>query len=646
MTETTLDARQKSRDDGTPNVTQQPAAASASSSSATSTTTAAAKRGRAKRSLGHKESLRPLKITRRQPQVDPHSHLDREGHIFVEEGTENVYDTVLFQNGDSKDLYCIMQLIEVGGADSSSKKYIVYTRNGIVGEKGQITVRDFKSQQKAKDEFEKRFTDRTTYRWRDRQHSFEEHLSHSTIPSSSQYSHADLTFTDPISLWQSDVSHLPRTDQTTTTTTTTRQQQQQPEKIHPKHVVERDEPQEEPVVHDTSTTTASTAVEAEASSPMQLEQDESDGETTLPAKEPALDSLVLDLITLISNTDTFSRELQDLGLDLEKVKMDQLSKAPVMDTIAILAKIEDSITALKTAEARHETKLHNSLAQQSKRFYERVSHVGVDPNTVISSESMLKDELDLIDTMCDVRKAMCMITSKKLAGFTKEMGIYRQLRYILTPLPKETPEYSTIQSYASNTGRRMAAPYELEIKEIFRLVDRDDTQQIAPLGNKQLLWYVGNQRISSMLRLLSEGPTIPSPRYPRSGFPFGRGVYFSDVITKSANNCCTSHQHPTGFVLLCEVELGNPHIMYNRPDNPSISLPENCHSVWAKGKTAPDMTESQKIDDAIVPLGQLRKQPDVPENSPLLYNEYIIYNPKQAVPKYLLKLNFKFTMKL
>jgi poly [ADP-ribose] polymerase len=38
---------------------------------------------------------------------------------------------------------------------------------------------------------------------------------------------------------------------------------------------------------------------------------------------------------------------------------------------------------------------------------------------------------------------------------------------------------------------------------------------------------------------------------------FGKGIYFADMVSKSANYCHTSKDNPTGLLLLCEVALGN-----------------------------------------------------------------------------------------
>lgn len=45
--------------------------------------------------------------------------------------------------------------------------------------------------------------------------------------------------------------------------------------------------------------------------------------------------------------------------------------------------------------------------------------------------------------------------------------------------------------------------------------------------------------------------------YFQTGYMFGKGVYFADMVSKSANYCRTSKGDPKGLMLLCEVALGN-----------------------------------------------------------------------------------------
>ena len=41
------------------------------------------------------------------------------------------------------------------------------------------------------------------------------------------------------------------------------------------------------------------------------------------------------------------------------------------------------------------------------------------------------------------------------------------------------------------------------------------------------------------------------------GYMFGKGIYFADMVSKSANYCVASKSNPVGLLLLCDVALGN-----------------------------------------------------------------------------------------
>lgn len=43
---------------------------------------------------------------------------------------------------------------------------------------------------------------------------------------------------------------------------------------------------------------------------------------------------------------------------------------------------------------------------------------------------------------------------------------------------------------------------------------------------------------------------------------FGKGVYFADMVSKSANYCRTSKTDNIGVLLLCEVALGDMYVFY------------------------------------------------------------------------------------
>lgn len=154
-----------------------------------------------------------------------------------------------------------------------------------------------------------------------------------------------------------------------------------------------------------------------------------------------------------------------------------------------------------------------------------------------------------------------------------------------------------------------------------------------------LLWH--GSRLTNFVGILSQGLRIAPPEAPVTGYMFGKGVYFADMCSKSANYCFTSKLNPTGLMLLCEVALGEYSDKYYA-DYYAANLPVGKSSTRGRGKTAPPESSYVTIyDDVKVPLGEGADQvfPNG-QRSSLLYNEFIVYDIKQIKMKYLLRLEF------
>ena len=74
-----------------------------------------------------------------------------------------------------------------------------------------------------------------------------------------------------------------------------------------------------------------------------------------------------------------------------------------------------------------------------------------------------------------------------------------------------------------------------------------------------------------MAGIMSRGLRIAPADAPVTGYMFGKGVYFADSASKSANYCHATHEEPTGL-LLCRVALGKEKIVYDADDRLPKSL--------------------------------------------------------------------------
>lgn len=135
---------------------------------------------------------------------------------------------------------------------------------------------------------------------------------------------------------------------------------------------------------------------------------------------------------------------------------------------------------------------------------------------------------------------------------------YAQLKADIEVLEHTTEEYQLIEQYVRNTHAKTHSNYELKIVDIHKVRRHGEELRYKPfkkLPNKKLLWH--GSRTTNFAGIISQGLRIAPKEAPVTGYMFGKGVYFADMVSKSANYCSTSLSSPTGLLLLCEVALGN-----------------------------------------------------------------------------------------
>lgn len=140
---------------------------------------------------------------------------------------------------------------------------------------------------------------------------------------------------------------------------------------------------------------------------------------------------------------------------------------------------------------------------------------------------------------------------------------YEQLKVEIGVLEKTSEEFLIIQEYVKNTHAATHSNYELEISDIFVVKRQGEDKSYKPfrkLHNRKLLWH--GSRLTNFAGILSQGLRIAPPEAPVTGYMFGKGIYFADMVSKSANYCSTNPSNSTGLLLLCEVALGEVSIKF------------------------------------------------------------------------------------
>ncbi|XP_062080552.1 poly [ADP-ribose] polymerase 1 [Humulus lupulus] len=339
-----------------------------------------------------------------------------------------------------------------------------------------------------------------------------------------------------------------------------------------------------------------------------------------------------ELMKMLFNVETYRAAMMEFEINMSEMPLGKLSKHNIQKGFEALTEIQN---LLKNSN-HNPSMLESLIVDASNRFFTVIP--SIHPH-VIRDEDDFKSKLKMLEALQDIEIA------SKLVGFDVDDGDeslddkYKKLRCDIDPIPRDSADYHLIEKYLLTTHAPTHTDWSLELEEVFSLEREGELDKFAPyrekLGNKMLLWH--GSRLTNFVGILSQGLRIAPPEAPATGYMFGKGVYFADLVSKSAQYCYTDRKSPVGLMLLSEVALGEVYELKKAKymDKP----PQGKHSTKGLGKKVPQQSEYVKWkDDVVVPCGK-----PVPSNvkaSELMYNEYIVYNTAQVKMQYLLKVRF------
>lgn len=341
-----------------------------------------------------------------------------------------------------------------------------------------------------------------------------------------------------------------------------------------------------------------------------------------------LDVQVEKLITLIYDPVAFEATLKKFKIDTTKAPLGKISTNQMNKAYSVLTQIQELIKNNTPTSEKQYTKL-------SSDFYTFIptSH-GNAKLPIISTETQFQEKCDLLDVLRDMEVAGAIMANISM-GASKTWQQYQSLNAEIRPLV-DTNMIALIHKYARQTHGATHTS-KLNIRQIYEINRNGETERFAACkhyGNRQLLWH--GSRLTNYVGIISQGLRIAPPEAPKTGYMFGKGIYFANAVSKSANYMFVPDGNGIGIMILCEVALG---VHYQRKQSEYITeLPASTHSTWGIGKNTPDIKEAVVLDDGlIIPLGHL-----VPSNRSdlsLIYDEFIVYNVAQTRIRYALVID-------
>lgn len=345
--------------------------------------------------------------------------------------------------------------------------------------------------------------------------------------------------------------------------------------------------------------------------------------STIPESVQALTKLIFDV-------NEMKKQLLEFNLDTTKMPLGKISKKQCLLAMKVLSELSNTI---KSGGSR------TKFVSESNKFYTLIPHnFGERRPPIIDTIEMISKKREMLDTLIEMELAYGLMKEESDDSMNPIDKRYHQLKNNIIPMAKSDPMYQTLEDYLKTTHAATHQNYSLNLEEIFELDRHGERERYEPyseLHNRKLLWH--GSRLTNFVGILSHGLKIAPPEAPVSGYMFGKGVYFADMSSKSANYCFPSMNNKVGFLMLCEVALGDS--LELQKAEMITKLPKGFHSVKGCGKTYPNPEASVVLDGGVeIPLGM--PICDLSIDSSLLYNEYIVYDVSQIRAKYLLKVKF------
>eukprot|EP01028_Stygiella_incarcerata_P008013 TRINITY_DN3378_c0_g1_i1.p1 TRINITY_DN3378_c0_g1~~TRINITY_DN3378_c0_g1_i1.p1 ORF type:complete len:949 (+),score=225.77 TRINITY_DN3378_c0_g1_i1:107-2953(+) len=365
------------------------------------------------------------------------------------------------------------------------------------------------------------------------------------------------------------------------------------------------------------------------------------------------------LVQQLFDVENMNYVLKILHIDVEKMPLGKLSKDSISTAYSVLQRIEHLLQEglhMKRKDRKkgmtHEM-FHSQIVDLSNQFYTLI------PSTfspaehfsarLIDSASRVAVHVEHLDALRQMEVAGEIIKATESAGSSGEdpLQMYYQQLQCQVEMERDRSTLRMIGDYIRNTVGETHTDYTLSVDCIFR-VCRESESDSHDVGNRHLLWH--GSRSTNFVGILSEGLRIAPPEAPVTGYMFGKGIYFANCVTKSANYCNGSRANPIGFLLLCEVALGEIHDVYEATY--FDDAPEGFSSVHGVGKRTPDPSKTLTLHNGVqVPLGTLCHRTVADEgvgeaegrnDFHLEYDEFIVYNPKLVQLRWLVRVTFDF----
>ena len=352
------------------------------------------------------------------------------------------------------------------------------------------------------------------------------------------------------------------------------------------------------------------------------------------AKNMVLDPRVMKLVKMIFDKDMMKQTLQNAGLNLQNMPLGKIKLDQIKEAMSVLSKLSDVVSGkIEVDDAQKALIIKDCTA----RYYNYVPHIITGKAPLIDNDEKIKDELKLVETMCDVGEAMKLMEQDdelNLDEVQQTFSHYQSLHTKITPLDKASERYQLLEEFFTNNQETDNCYFRRQTKivDIFEVEREGELERYKPHAddeNRQLLYH--GSRLTNFVGILSTGLRIAPPEAPCNGYRYGKGLYFANCASKSVQYC-TYNRDNQGCMLFCEVAMGKP---WETPVDKYMEKPQpGSDSTYALGMVEPDPKDDVEIDGGVkVHKGKIIRTGLKTYNS---HSELVVYDAARVHIRYMI----------
>ena len=368
---------------------------------------------------------------------------------------------------------------------------------------------------------------------------------------------------------------------------------------------------------------------------------------TTPKLEPPTDALVRRLF----DVNSINSSLVEMEIDVKKLPLGNITESVIqrgLKTLQAIQAVVDEQSASKLSKPKKGKRSvekeactsspQKQLIMLNNQFYTYIPHA-------ISKEEMRSNKL-LLDSSEKIAEKVQLLSdlgqiavTSKLLSQSHDSPVhthYKMLKTEMKVVPSSDPRWKMVEQYMQDT-HGPTHHFKAKLRNLWCIEREGEGKSYSACHkanpNRKLLWH--GSRFTNWVGILSQGLRIAPPEAPATGYMFGKGIYFADMFSKSAQYATGFSGNGEGIMALAEVALGKSGVRYQ--SDYVTSLPASEMSIHAKGKYQPKGFKA--LENGVL-LPNRWFNSDDPEIRSLLYNEYIVYTENQVHLRYLCQIDF------